>query len=92
MKINSDIALNESVKGTLEHGVKTLCRFHRNYHHANSCEELVNLAFNIGFNCGGNSLSLLLMHADEKTRKRYLDLYYHLKTMCERKALKMCNQ
>jgi len=90
MKINSEIAFNDEVDRALRYGVKTLCRLHKKYHHTNSCDDLVSLAFEIGHEFGFYSSQL--SSANIRTREKFYGLYYHLRNMCERKAFKIYNQ
>lgn len=82
--------INNETERTLKYCVKSLCRLHRKYHHTNSCDDLVSLAFEIGHEFGYYSSKLLF--ADTKTREKIYGLYYHLRNMCERKAFKIYNQ
>lgn len=82
--------INNETERTLKYGVKMLCELHRRYHQTNSCDDLVSLAFEIGYEFCYYSSKLLL--ADTKTREKFYGLYYHLRNMCERKAFKIYNQ
>lgn len=75
----------------LKYGLKAFFRLHRRYHHTNSCDDLVSLAFDIGHELGYYSLMLSSEDADKNIREKFDGLYYHLRFMCEHKAFKIFN-
>ncbi|MFG6325250.1 MAG: hypothetical protein K1W00_00215 [Lachnospiraceae bacterium] len=91
MKINSDIALNEKAEKELKAALETFYRLHKEYHNTNYADDLITLAFNIGMEYGMHVMKLSSTTTFE-TIKRINHLYFHLRIMCRRKALKMCNQ
>lgn len=91
MKINSDIALNETSERNLKFALETFCKLHKEYHNTNYVDDLISLAFDIGAELQMH-LSKLIGTTDIETIKRLNHLYFHLKRMCRHKALKMCNQ
>lgn len=91
MKINSDIALNETSERNLKFALETFYKLHKEYHNTNYVDDLISLAFDIGVELQMHS-SKLIRTIDTETIKRLNHLYFHLRRMCRRKALKMCNQ